>query len=442
MILFQCLLSLFSRYFIAIFLLQLAAGTSISPINNASKMDTEEAVNDLNNGKQCHDTLAIVGAITPVRTMDPPAIVVKPSTPFSPDGIMKESNTTDSTKPDGLQYHSSDMSLLSNDGSCYHSDSQASLGKTTTTDTKLVEADETYKPSDMSLLCAGLSKPNLKTLDNRANRNPKQGISLASYEGGVSLSGCTSTSVEGVEGSRSNSNFGLVHAGSSDALSPRASHLADDHHASLSPGPGPLSAMDLSNIDPENLTTTPKFMTYDPKNRTSLLPTPCHGVAQLRRKTLEPVHQSTPVASCAKSLTSQGWASKNPSQTEDKQELHGSEDKENNSFQREIPMKCSIKEKDSAHLGILTESNFSNLHNTRSMRKQAKNIDSRRDSKTLLTQDRDELNQIMADFERECKISDYTQTGKILKTLKFSEFDFYIHTCGTVLVRLNHLQCT
>ncbi|RUS77644.1 hypothetical protein EGW08_014587, partial [Elysia chlorotica] len=260
---------------------KMAAASSISPINNAFEAD-EEGLTKPNAGQVGHDTLAIVGAITPVRTMDPPEIRVEPSTPM-PASEMTNMDVTESTRADALQYRSSDMSLLSRDNTCHGSDSKISQDERTAD-----FADESYKPSDMSRLCAGLAKPDAKTHDRVANPNQD-------------LESITSGKEEDSVLDPQKLKYRLVfysdcsQSESADSCGLFASQLLDNPEVALSPQPEPGSAMDLSNIHPQNFTLTPEFLTDNPRDKFCLFRTPENGVADLRRMTLEPQHQSTPV---------------------------------------------------------------------------------------------------------------------------------------------------
>ena len=389
----------------------MAAVSSISPINNAFDFDEEEAVNKPTSGPPGHDTLAIVGAITPVRTNDAPAIMVEPSNPMSAE-IRTNMDITESTRADGLQYRSSDMSLLSNDSTNDLSESKLSQDMGITAD-----ADGTYKPSDMSLLCAGLAKPAMKTLDGVVPNQNMRYISLEKEEVSVLNSHKLKNRLD-------------FHSVCSE--SPRAnpdsiftSHLTADAHSALSSKTEPCSTLELSNIHPENFTITPEFLTHNVRGRFSLFHTPEHGVGESHRMTLEPRHQSTPVTTTVP--TKRGKSAEHLSKAVNERSSHRlektkdskevTEDKENNSIQQQSSFNRTglyhAKEKDCEKSGVLIDTS-SNMQSTKRNGTHIKTTDSMRDSKAILTQDRDELDQIMADFERECKIADFTQSGKKL----------------------------
>ncbi|GFS13582.1 dystrophin [Elysia marginata] len=409
---------------------ELAVGSTISPINNCSKVGVGESSEDQNCGT--HDTLAIVGAITPVRTMQTPAIVVEPYPTRSSHGVVTECDVTESTRADGLQYRSSDMSLLSNSGNMTdQSGSKANLSALTNSDGKLTEAEETYKPSDMSLLCAGLANAKLKNID-RSCEEKDAGIVSSLTEAGAS--GYNSTpAVDSLE-NKLKSRL-VFDTGFSESHDAGASTSPSFHQNSPSQSAEPSNEIDLSKIHPESFSATPEFLTHNYRDRLCLLATPENGVSSLRRMTLEPRHQSTPVTACAfskraKSVEYIGHSREDggPLQQQGKLEHSRAIDgKENFSPKKRLSSthssSCSAKDKSSKKLRVLTESDVSNREMRRQKNPQSpvKTTETLRDSKAMLTQDGDELNQIMADFERQCKISDYTQSDGTTRVMTIND---------------------
>ncbi|GFN95203.1 dystrophin [Plakobranchus ocellatus] len=395
---------------------EITADSPISPISDQSKEAGTELMATAHSdeaSKLGHDTLAIVGAFTPVRGVDPPIIKVEPSTPQSNGRSFLEHDHTDCTRPDGLQYRSSDMSLLSASDSDSSSHSVASNHMESTGANLTGSSDEVndYKPSDMSILCSGLAKH--AAVVGTSDEN----------------------SVPALDSNDQKCRLNLVYH------SPSTVEQSDDFLRSSTDSDNELSGHDTSrNVDPVLVTLgsgveisniqPDMFFTPDSKELLSLVQTPEQFAVESRRRTIEPVHMSTPVSSLttakhAKSLENICQLKTKKSHVLANNKLELTEDKENETPQRE-PVKTPSglhprKTKSAERTGVLTNSNHfhkcnSELEKTdevdsRSFATLNKNSSYKRNSKAMLTQDRDELNQIMADFERECKISDITQSN-------------------------------